>query len=85
MRDATGCEQCLPPNEHRQHLDRLAETHVVGKAATQPHPLEECKPAEPLPLIMSERSLKALRLILGLGPFSPGQFVANPFERLIDM
>ena len=85
MRDAASGEECLATDEHRQHLDRLTETHVVGETAAQTHAFKEREPAEPLPLVVPQCALKALRLILGLGAFAAGQFFANPFERLVDV
>ena len=85
MRDAAGGEQRLPSNEHCQHLDRLAETHVVGQAAAQAHAFEEREPAQPFPLVVAQRSLKPFRFVLCLGTFAAGQLIANPLERLVDV
>ena len=83
--DLPGAGHDLSADEHGEHLDRLAEAHVVGEAAAQAHAFEKGEPAEPLALIMPQRALKSLGLVLGLRPFAAGEFVADLLEGLVDL
>ena len=52
-----------PPRlEHRQHLRRLADPHVIRKAAAETELAQELHPADPLALIIAKVSREALRL-----------------------
>ena len=73
----------LPAEEHRQDLDGLAQTHVVSKAATQPHLLQEDQPAEAFLLVLPQDALEAFGFGLRLWPLPAGEFLANPFKALV--
>ena len=47
--------------EHGQHLDRLAQTHVVGQTSAQCEATQEAEPRQPLFLIAAQRAHEALR------------------------
>src|SRR5690606_15914221 len=47
--------------EQREHLDRLAEAHVVGETAAETELAQELEPAEPLLLIAAQLAAKAAR------------------------
>ena len=44
------------------HLDRLAQPHVVGQAAAHPQLAHRQEPGEPAPLVAAQGRLQALRL-----------------------
>ena len=44
--------------QQRQHLDGLAEPHVVGQAGTEPEPREQIEPLHTRLLIGTQRALK---------------------------
>ena len=46
-------------DHQRQHLDRLAQPHVVGQHATEPELAQKVEPAETLALIGTELALEA--------------------------
>ena len=48
----------LEHQQQRQHLDRLAEAHVVGKTCTKPEPRQQVEPLQTGPLIGTQRAQK---------------------------
>ncbi len=82
--NAGGTDLGLTSGQESQHLDRLAETHVIGETAAQSERLEKHQPTEPFSLIVSERALEALRLGLRLGPFAGGELLAEAVECLVE-
>ena len=83
-RQAGRLRLLLPPREERQHLDRLAEAHVVGEAAAEAELLQEHQPAEAFPLVLAERALKARGLGLGFRLLARRELLPQPVERLVD-
>ena len=63
----------LQHQQQRQHLDRLAEPHVVGKAGPKPEPREQVEPLHARLLIGPQRALKVLTGIDARKPIGMAQ------------
>ena len=61
-----------------EHLNGLAEPHVVGQTAAEAELPEEMEPSEPLALVPAEPTGKAGRGIAGLDALEPRQLLAGP-------
>src|SRR5437867_5336855 len=72
----------LPPRlEQRQHLDGLAQPHVICQATTKAEVLQEVQPAQSLALVASQPAYEARGRIGGLNAFEAAQLFPHPFKQ----
>ena len=63
--------------QQRQHLDRLAQPHVVGEAGAEPEPRQQLQPLHAGPLIRAQRAAQR-----GIGIDTGAVGRAQPLQRL---
>ena len=66
--------------QERQHLHRLAETHVVGQTPAKAELLEEAKPAEPVALVRAQLTDEPVGGVTRLDALEPPQLLARPCQ-----
>ena len=82
---AVGVGGPRPPLlQHGQHLDGLAQAHVVGQATAEAEVLQEMQPAQPGLLIGPQLAGESLRLVDRPDAVERSQVLAEPGEGRID-
>ena len=69
--------------QHGQHLDGLAEAHVVGQAAAEAEAAQEGHPAETLFLVRAQLAPESRGLVFCGDAVEAGQLGAGPREHLV--
>ena len=71
--------------QHRQHLDRLAQPHVVGQTPAEPKVTQERQPTDAQPLVVPQFAAEVLRCINRSDAAEVPQVPAQRPERLVDV
>ena len=79
-----GGPQLAARLQQGEHLDGLAQAHVVGQAAAETELPEEVEPAEAVALIAAELTLEPGRRVRGRNALELAQPLARPLEPLVE-
>ena len=74
-----------PPLKQGQHLDRLAQPHVVGQDAAEAESLEVVEPAQPFALVGPQLAVEARRLVERHDPLELAEVLADLLEGRVDL